>query len=71
MHVREAEELFLRSFVCKEELYILQKGVGFMHLAKDSLKLVSGGEIFVGKRITMMAPYDDHRLLIGTFSDGF
>jgi len=71
MQVWEPKEIFASSFVCREEFFIFQKNVGLMQFIKDSLKLVPNGKAFAGKWITMMAPYGDRRMLVGTFSNGF
>lgn len=71
-HIRlwKARTRFQFAFVVNEKLYVDQKDVGLMHMEGDSLHLAPGGEIFAGQRITVMLPFDDHQILIGTIGHG-
>jgi signal transduction histidine kinase/CheY-like chemotaxis protein/streptogramin lyase len=73
MHLKEwkPKNQFFASFTYDGELFIRQNNIGLMHMVKDSLELVPGGEIFAAKKIYMMVPYDSRRMLIGTRSHGF
>ncbi|MGD2090817.1 MAG: response regulator [Candidatus Aminicenantes bacterium] len=70
MRVWEPEDILVGSFVCNGNVYIFQRNVGLMQMVNDSPNLVPGGETFSKKWITVMAPYDSQRILIGTFSQG-
>jgi signal transduction histidine kinase/DNA-binding response OmpR family regulator len=59
------------SSVCDGKFYMLKKPLGLMQLVKNSLTLIPGGEVFAGRRIYMMVPYDSNKMLIGTRSNGF
>jgi hypothetical protein len=70
MNVWEPESIFTAPCTWKEKLYIQQKTVGLMQIRDDSLEIVPGGETFTGD-ITVMIPYDDGKLLLGTRAEGF
>ncbi|UCH95008.1 MAG: response regulator [Candidatus Aminicenantes bacterium] len=61
------------SFICRRELFIRQKKIGLMKMDRgsDSLKVIPGGKTFAEKKIYMMVPYDNKKLLIGTRENGF
>jgi signal transduction histidine kinase/DNA-binding response OmpR family regulator/ligand-binding sensor domain-containing protein len=61
------------SFICNGKLFIRQENVGLMKMdtGEDSLKVVPGGETFAKKKIYMMVPYDNKKLLMGTRENGF
>ncbi len=69
----ESDSGFHVSFICEGELFIRQDNVGLLKMdaGADSLKVVPGGETFAKKKIYMMAPYDNKKLLIGTRGNGF
>jgi signal transduction histidine kinase/DNA-binding response OmpR family regulator len=73
INVWESDSKFHISFVCKGTLFIRRENVGLMKMdtGTDSLKVVPGGETFAQKKIYMMAPYDNKKLLIGTRANGF
>jgi signal transduction histidine kinase/DNA-binding response OmpR family regulator len=73
IRVWESNNKFHLSFICNGKLFIRQENVGLMEMdtGTDSLKVVPGGESFAGKKIYMMAPYDNKKLLIGTRENGF
>jgi signal transduction histidine kinase/ligand-binding sensor domain-containing protein len=62
---------FQFAFVVRDTLYVDQTDVGLMRMAGDSLQLIPGGDRFAGKRISVMLPYDDAQILIGTMLHGF
>jgi signal transduction histidine kinase/DNA-binding NarL/FixJ family response regulator len=61
---------FKASFFCGGKYFIHRVKTGLMHIVKDSLKLVPGGEAFTSEIVYMMVPYDTQKLLIGTDSNG-
>ncbi|MGD2090423.1 MAG: response regulator [Candidatus Aminicenantes bacterium] len=61
---------FKASFVCRGKYFIHRVKSGLMHIFKDSLKLVPGGEAFASERVYMMVPYDTQKLLVGTSANG-
>jgi signal transduction histidine kinase/DNA-binding response OmpR family regulator/ligand-binding sensor domain-containing protein len=73
INVWESDSGFHISFVCNGTLFIRRENVGLikMDTGTGSLKVVPGGETFAKKKIYMMAPYDNKKLLIGTRADGF
>ncbi|MGE5341258.1 MAG: response regulator [Candidatus Omnitrophota bacterium] len=71
MKVWEPVDRFYFSFVCEGKFFIRQANIGLMEMIDDSLKLVPGGNEFISKKIFMMAPYNDGKILIGTDTDGF
>lgn len=58
------------SYLCNGVFYILEESAGLLRMENGELTPVPGGEMFAGRRIYMMAPYDDKRLLIGARSHG-
>ena len=59
------------SYFCNGKLFIKEDEKGLKQMVRDSLELVSGGEMFADKLIYMMVPYDSKKLLIGTRENGF
>jgi signal transduction histidine kinase/DNA-binding NarL/FixJ family response regulator len=70
MNVWEPESIFTAPCTWKEKFYIQQRTVGLMQIIGDSLVLAPGGETFTGD-ISVMIPYDDEKLLLGTREKGF
>ncbi len=70
MNVWEAVSIFTAPFTWREKFYIRQRTVGLMQIIGDSLVLVPGGETFIGD-ISVVIPYDDVKLLLGTRTKGF
>jgi len=68
--VREAEYNFNQTFECEGKLFVLQRPLGLMQMVNDSPKLIPGGEAFSEAKVSMIVPYHDRRLLIGTRSKG-
>jgi signal transduction histidine kinase/DNA-binding response OmpR family regulator len=73
MDVWESDIGFHLSFICNGKLFMRQESVGLMKMdtGTDSLKVVPGGETFAEKKIYMMVPYDNKKLLMGTRANGF
>jgi len=71
MHVWQPDDRFNASFNCRGTLFIRQGNIGLMLMKNDSLKLAPGGEFFAAKKVYMMVPYDDKKILMGTRSKGF
>jgi ligand-binding sensor domain-containing protein len=71
MKVWKSRNKFLGTFKCGEKMFISDHEVGLMQIVNDSLKPMPGGKSFLGKRISMMAPYDEKRFLVGTLANGF
>jgi ligand-binding sensor domain-containing protein len=59
------------AFFCQGRFFVLRRPEGLMQMVNDSLELIPGGEAFKADKISMMVPYDDRTLLIGTRSKGF
>jgi len=70
MHVYEPVSIFTVPCAWKEKFYIQQRTVGLMQIKDDSLVLAPGGETFTGD-ISVMVPFDDEKLLLGTKTQGF
>jgi hypothetical protein len=70
MNVWEPVSIFTAPLTWKEKFYIQQRTVGLMQMIDDALVLVPGGETFTGD-ISLMIPYDDEKLLLGTREKGF
>jgi signal transduction histidine kinase/ligand-binding sensor domain-containing protein len=68
--VWKGESRFHTSSVIHNRLYIRQWDKGLMKMEDDSLHLVPGGEQFADKRIYVMLPFDENRILIGTRAKG-
>ncbi|MCH8961252.1 MAG: histidine kinase, partial [Bacteroidetes bacterium] len=62
---------FHTSFVVRDRFYVRAKGVGLLQVTDDSLHLAPGGEAFAERRVYMMEPYGEDRILIGTRQSGF
>lgn len=62
------ENRFRHSFDCGGKLYIFKKNVGLMQVKGDTLELIPGGEIFADRKVFMMAPYPEGKILIGAES---
>jgi hypothetical protein len=62
---------FRASFTCNGTYFIHQPNLGLMHIVRNSLEMIPGGERFAGFRICMMVPYDAKKVLVGTRSNGF
>jgi hypothetical protein len=71
MKVWKSRSYFLGSFKCGKKLFINDQKVGLMQMVNDSLKPIPGGKSFLGKKISMMVPYDEKRFLVGTLASGF
>jgi signal transduction histidine kinase/DNA-binding NarL/FixJ family response regulator len=73
MKVWQPEYNFNKSFTCEERLYLHDRKTGLlrMEMENEVPALVPGGGVFAGKKIYMMARFDDERLLIGTRANGF
>jgi hypothetical protein len=67
----DKEKKFVSSFVCEGKFFVFQRRVGLMQVIKGSLRLVPGSEAFERKWINMVVPYDENRMLVGTYKDGF
>ena len=61
---------FSGLFVVRDRVYIQQWGVGLLELAGDSLRVVLSGARFAHARISVMLPYADEKILIGTAEQG-
>ncbi len=59
------------GFVVRDTLYIRQWGRGLTRVEDDSLHLLPGGELFAEKRIVVMTPYSDSRILAITNTEEF
>jgi signal transduction histidine kinase/DNA-binding response OmpR family regulator/ligand-binding sensor domain-containing protein len=73
MKVWESANGFHISFICKEKFFLREINVGLKKIDKDSDRsiVVPGGKTFAEKKIYMIAPYDERKLLIGTRENGF
>ena len=71
MKVWQPQYFFNASAAWQGRLLVHDRKVGLMEMVGDSLKLLPGGEAFVGAKIRLMAPYDGRRLLVGTRANGF
>jgi signal transduction histidine kinase/DNA-binding response OmpR family regulator len=68
--VWKSENNFNATFFCGENFFVLERPEGLKQMVNDSLELIPGGESFKADKISMMVPYDDRTLLIGTRSRG-
>lgn len=71
LQTTDSQHIFHTAFVAGNSLYIRKVGVGLMKVSGDSLYLIPGGQIFAGRPVYFMQPYDDNSILIGTDSEGF
>jgi signal transduction histidine kinase/DNA-binding response OmpR family regulator len=69
----ESSNRFHLSFICNGRLFIRQENVGLMKMdsGTNSLIVVPGGETFAKKKIYLMLPYGNKKLLVGTRENGF
>ena len=71
MKVWKSRNYFRGAFNCGKKLFINDYEVGLLQMVNDSLKPIPGGKSFLEKRISMLAPYDEKRFLVGTLTNGF
>lgn len=69
--IRSTEEA-VRAFLSinNDKLFVQANSEPLSVVNNNRLEIVLGGEFYRGKRITVMLPFDNDRLLIGTLSDG-
>ncbi len=67
----QPDHRFNESFTCNGTFYAHQRGGGLMQVKNNKLRLIGGEETFASVKMYMMAPYDGHRVLIGTRDKGF
>lgn len=65
-----AGTVFHTSFCVNEKIYIRQREIGLTCLEGDSIKMVSGGEVFANIGIFGMIPVGNGKCLIITYEDG-
>ncbi len=70
IRVWQPQTRFYRAAVASGVLYIGQPETGLMKMAGDSLEEVPGGRQFTDESRSVILPYDDRRILIGTRADG-
>ncbi len=58
------------SFVVNNRFYIPKRGKGLFTLQNDSLRLVSGGELFKDEQIISMLPYQKNEILTISLKNG-
>jgi len=65
------EDRFHRNFFVNNQYYIREWGKGLLKLnEKDSLEYIGQSNLFADKRIYVMLPYENNKLLIATREDG-
>lgn len=64
------DSFFFLTFLVNGNLFVHDLKTGLMQLKNNQIKLVKGGEKFIGERIYMMLPYNDSRILLGTRNKG-
>jgi serine phosphatase RsbU (regulator of sigma subunit) len=71
--VVKPETSFHTSFIVNDKLYVRERGKGLMVWEENSLKKISGGELFENSGIFLMLPFgtDRKEILIGTQENGF
>ena len=70
LRVWKPRSRFYRAAVVEGRLYIGQPETGLMKLVGDSLEEVPGGQQFVDESRSVILPYGEGRILIGTRADG-
>jgi len=58
------------SFLIDGTLYSSSYGNGLMRYENGEFVMVPGGQFFIEKSITGLAPYDENRILAGTYGNG-
>jgi len=71
IRVFESTNPFNKIFTCEGKFFVLQRPEGLKQMVNGSLELTPGGAVFSEDKISMIVPYDDQTLLIGTRSNGF
>ena len=70
MRVWKPAVRFNRASYVNGKLYVPQPGIGMTVMNGDVLEAVPGTERLANEVYPLVLPYDEHRLLIGTRSDG-
>lgn len=68
--VWKTSEIFNASVMCRGTFFLQRKKTGLMQIVNNALEISPGGEIFAAMKISMMAPYDDKTILVGTRYNG-
>lgn len=67
----ETDSQFKLLFSWRDKTYIQASVTGLLELSGENLKPVGGGGLFSGEKISLAAPYDKERLLVGLSFKGF
>ncbi len=70
LSVMETGEYSFYSFLVNGTLYVSDYGEGMMRFRDDQLVTVPGGAFFSEMTITGMVPFDENRILVGTYFNG-
>lgn len=70
VHIIRSATSFHRAFYINDRMYIRQRGHGLMTVESDSLTLLPGGEALANVPISIILPYPDKQLLIGSIVQG-
>jgi serine phosphatase RsbU (regulator of sigma subunit) len=66
-----AKTRFHSIFKVNKNIYIQDIGTGLWQLNGSQLSLLAKSEVFINKKVNTMLPFDDDKILIGTFRQGF
>ncbi len=62
---------FRFPFLVRNKFYVMDDTQGLLCLENNSFQLIPNGEFFKKMGVTVMLPYDEHKLLIGTLKGFF
>ncbi|MFT5913747.1 MAG: signal transduction histidine kinase/ligand-binding sensor domain-containing protein [Bacteroidia bacterium] len=66
----ETDNLYQLSFKIGEEVYLNETGKGLLQLSNGNLKPVTRGTFFADKRIELILPFGEGKILISTEKEG-
>jgi len=68
---KSEENEFRFSFVVRGKFYVMHNSQGLMCMKNDRLELIPNGAFYLKKGVTVMLPFPDGKLLIGTLKGFF
>ncbi len=63
------ENLFHLSFKVKDEIWIIDRGIGLKKIVNKKISLLQNGEVFNNDKIYAVLPYSKNTYLVATFND--
>lgn len=63
------ENLFHLSFKVKDEIWIIDRGIGLKKIVNNKISLLQNGEVFNNDKIYAVLPYSKNTYLVATFND--